>query len=162
MSAGGKRKPVGEHEVSDYSVFKDIPTPQDVPGGKRKPVGGRNVDPNGYVVDGSNAPAEPGAGAGKSGRNVDPDGYVLDGSGGPSGPRPIVYASYVEGSTGGATDTGVYGMPIEYEGVGGGGGVYGRRIDPTRIIGSVANAMYSSSSVGGGIAVYGDEVQTTV
>jgi hypothetical protein len=103
-------------------------------GSNMKTGGGRNVDPNGYVVDESSAPDEPGAGAGagagagKSGRNVDPDGYVVDGSDGPEGSgamgrvggvvgsKPIVYASYFEGSPGGITNTGVYGIPTgEYD-----------------------------------------------
>jgi hypothetical protein len=92
-------------------------------GGKRKTGGGRDVDPNGYVVDASSAPGDPGGGGG--GRNVDPSGYVVDGSRGPGGSgrsgtmvRPVVYASYFEGSPSGTTNpSSEYGIPTEYDNV---------------------------------------------
>jgi hypothetical protein len=100
--------------------------------GEKNGGGGRNVDPNGYVVDESSAPVEPGGGDG--GRSVDPNGYVVDGSGGPDddgnsycnggsgntagdgAARNVVYSSYSEGSTGSASNAAEYGTPAEYGG----------------------------------------------
>jgi hypothetical protein len=115
-------------------------------GGQRKTGGGRNVDPNGCVLDASRAPEEPGS-DGEGARNEDENGYVVDGSGGPDGTtttRPIVYSSYAEGSTDGATNTAEYGTPVEH-----GEGVYAGAVDD---ITPVANtqAVY-------GEGVYGDD-----
>ena len=55
------------------------------------------MDPNGYVVDGSDGP----------------DGDA--GGGGNSAARSVEYSFYVEGSTGGATNAGEYGTPAEYK-----------------------------------------------
>jgi hypothetical protein len=131
-------------------------------GGKWKATPGRNVDPNGYVVDASSAPDEPdggGKGTGKSGLNVDPNGYVVDGSGGldvsagcaggagddgNSAARSVEYSFYVEGSTGGgATTAGEYGTPAEY-----GEGVYAGAVEDTAPIAPVNTD---------GEAVYGDD-----
>jgi hypothetical protein len=135
-------------------------------GGKRNAAPGRNLDPNGYVVDGSSAPDEPDGGGGgkatgKSGRNVDPEGYVVDGSDGPDGDaggagddgnsaaRSIEYSFYVEGSTGGATNAGEYGIPAEY-----GEGVYAGA--PVAPVNTDGEAVYGDDPYGA--AVYGEAV----
>jgi hypothetical protein len=129
-------------EGGDVGDVGDVPNEEALIGGrdgKRQAAPGRNVDPNGYVVDASSAPVEPSDGEGA--RNVDPDGYVVDGSDGLDGSttRNIVYSSYAEGSTGGATNAAEYGTPTEY-----GEGVYAGAVDGNL---SIANT-----------AIYGDDM----
>jgi hypothetical protein len=77
-------------------------------GGKKKCGGGKDLDLDGYVLDEASAPAESGGAGGN-----------------------IVYSSYVEGSTGGASNAAEYG-PLTESG-GGNEAVYGD--DPYGLVG---------------------------
>jgi hypothetical protein len=93
------------------------------------------------VVDESGGASNNGAAGSKIGRILGLDGYVPDGGGpegsGSDGSRPIVYAAYVEGSTGGATDVPEYGAPTADDGT---------EVSTIRV---VNNAVYGADATAG-------------
>jgi hypothetical protein len=98
------------------------------------------------VVDESGGASNNGAAGSKIGRILGLDGYVPDGGGpegsGSNGSRPIVYASYVEGSTGGATNVPEYGTPTADDGT---------EVSTIRV---VNNAVYGTEATVGDASAY--------
>jgi hypothetical protein len=109
-------QPPADYAVIDESLDNANGNPGNVggrAGSKRKSGGGNDLDLNGYVLDESNVPGNlDGAGkAADGGRRI---GNTVHGTRDAAG--NTVYSSYVEGSTGGASNAAEYGTPAEYGG----------------------------------------------